>query len=105
MRAVAKWAVAGVFALFFTYDVWEAIGNFVGIYAQGLPFGLVLTFGGWVFLLLAVFAPIILFILAAVLSRKMSIGKSCAIFAIALMISSVIFVDITLTVPLTLILG
>jgi len=105
MRRVLKLVIVGVFALLFAYDVWEAVGNFVGIYAQGLPYGLLLTVGGWFFLLLAVFAPVILFVLATVFTRKMSVGKSLVIFTIALMISSVVFVDITLTVPLTLILG
>ena len=105
MKVVGKWAVLGVFGLLFAYDVWEAVGNFIGIYTQGLPFGLVLTAGGWFFLLLAILAPIILFVLAAILTRKSSAGKFVAVFTIALMVSAVIALNITLAVPLTLILG
>ena len=105
MRAVIRWAILGFFGLLFAYDVWEAIGNFIGIYAQGLPFGMVLTASGWVILLLAVVAPIILYVLATVLTRKKSAGVALAIFVIGLTVSAVISLDITLAVPLTLLLG
>jgi hypothetical protein len=105
MGAVVRWSILGLFGLLFAYDVWEAIGNFIGIYTQGLPFGLLLTVGGWVFLLLAVFAPIVLFVLAAILTRKRTVPVSLAMFVIALMVSAVISLDITLAVPLTVLLG
>jgi hypothetical protein len=105
MRAVGKWAILGVFGLLFAFDVWEAIGNFIGIYTQGLVLGLVLTGGGWFFLLLGVFAPIVLFVLAAIFTKKMSTGRSLAFFVVALTVSAVIALDITLAVPYTLILG
>lgn len=105
MRVVGKWAILGIFGLLFAFDVWEAIGNFIGIYSQGLALGLVLTAGGWFFLLLGVFSPIVLFILAAILTKRMSMGRSLALFVVALMVSAVIALDITLAVPYTLILG
>lgn len=105
MRRFIRWLILGLFGLLFAYDVWEAVSNFIGIYAQGLAFGLVLTAWGWVFLLFAVVAPIILFVLAAVFSRKKSGGIAFVMFALALMVSAVITLDITLVVPLTLLLG
>ena len=105
MRRFIRWLILGLFGLLFAYDVWEAVSNFIGIYTQGLPFGLVLTVWGWVFLLFAVVAPIILFVLATVFSRKTSGGIAFVMFALALMVSAVITLDITLVVPLTLLLG
>jgi hypothetical protein len=105
MRAVVTWVILGVFGLLFAFDVWEAIGNFIGIYSQGLLLGLVLTGWGWFFLLLGVLAPIALFVVAAILTRKMSVGKTLALFAVALMVSAVIALDITLAAPYGLILG
>lgn len=105
MGKILRWLTVGIFGLFFAFDVWEAVGNFVGIYSQGLLLGLVLTGWGWLLLLLGVFAPIIVFVLAMNFTRKMSAAKSFAIFAIALMVSAVIALDITLAAPYTLILG
>ena len=105
MRVFGKWLVLGVFGLLFAFDVWEAIGNFIGIYSQGLLLGLVLTGWGWFFLLLGIFAPITLFILAMIFTKKVSAFTSLAIFFIALMVSAVIALDITLAAPYTLILG
>jgi hypothetical protein len=105
VSAFIRWVILGIFGLLFAYDVWEAIGNFIGIYTQGLPFGLVLTVLGWVILLLAVCAPIILYVLATVLTRKKSVGLSLAVFVICLAVSAAISLDITLAVPLTLLLG
>lgn len=105
MRSVIRGVILVFFGLLFAYDVWEAIGNFIGIYSQGLPFGLVLTVSGWVILLLAVFAPIILFVVATVFTRNKSAGFSLAVFVMGLTVSAVISLDITLAVPLTLLLG
>lgn len=105
MRRVIRWLILGLFGLLFAYDVWEAVSNFIGIYAQGLPFGLVLTVSGWIFLLFAVVAPIILFVLATIFSRKTSAVAGLVIFTLALMVSAVATLDITLVVPLTLLLG
>ena len=105
MRTLARWLTVGVFGLFFAFDVWEAVGNFIGIYSQGLLLGLVLTGWGWLFLLLGIFAPIIVFVLAMIFTRKMSAARSLALFAVALTVSAVISLDITLAAPYTLILG
>lgn len=104
-RSVGGWVIVTVFALLFADDVWEALGNFIGINYQRLALGLDLTGWGWAFLLFGIFVPVILFFLALFVTRKMPAWRSLPIFIVAVMISAVIALDITLAVPYTLILG
>jgi hypothetical protein len=95
----------GLFALLFAHDVWEAIGNFVGINYQRLALGLELTGWGWIILLGGLLAPVVLFFLALVVTRKMSAWRTLALFSVALFVSAVIALDITLAAPYGVILG
>jgi hypothetical protein len=105
VRTIGGWIVVGLFALLFAHDVWEAIGNFVGINYQRLALGLELTGWGWIILLGGLLAPVVLFFLALVVTRKMSAWRTLALFSVALFVSAVIALDITLAAPYGVILG
>ena len=53
--------IAVLFGVFYAYDVWEAVGNVVGmnVYANGL--GISLTGAGWALLVTGVALPILVF--------------------------------------------
>ncbi len=104
-RTLGGWIVVVVGALLLADDVWEALGNFIGVNYQRLSLGLALTGWGWFFLTFAVLAPIILFFLAMFITRKMTAWRTLAIYLVTVMISAVIALDITLAAPYSLILG
>ena len=62
--------IAVLFGVFYAYDVWEAVGNLVGmnVYADGL--GISLTGAGWALLVTGVALPILVFGAAFWLGRR-----------------------------------
>lgn len=95
-RTFGTWIFIGIFALFFAYDVWEGIGNFLGIQAQSLSLGIGISPFGWAAIVIGILAPIALFLGALLVTRKKSGGPTLAIFFVALTISAVIGVDLAL---------
>ena len=95
-RGVFSWILIGLFALLFAYDVWEAVGNFVGIQSQALTLGLGISVFGWIVLLAAMVLPVIIFVLALLWSRKMNMGRMFLVFVIGFAVSSVLSLDIVL---------
>lgn len=95
-RTVSTWIFIGIFALFFAYDIWEGIGNFLGIQAQSLSLGIGISPFGWAAIVLGILAPIALFLGALLITRKRSVGPTLAIFFVALTLSAVIGVDLAL---------
>ncbi|MCY7413345.1 MAG: hypothetical protein LH471_09990 [Salinibacterium sp.] len=81
-------AVAGVFALFFAYDVWEAVGNLISLpqfyEASGLdPAGL-----PWWLLWIGVIVPVVVFVVAFIIGRHRNVGEKAVIFFVGLAVSS-----------------
>ncbi len=95
-RTIGSWMVVVVFALLFADDVWEALGNVVGILNQHFSFGIALPGTAWAFLVLNLVAPFILFFGSLFLTRKMTAWKALTVFAVAVMVSAVIAQDITI---------
>lgn len=95
-RKLITWILIGVFALFFAYDVWEGIGNFLGIQAQSLSLGIGISAFGWAAIVIGIIAPVGLFLGALLITRSKSIGPTLAIFFVALTVSAVIGVDLAL---------
>lgn len=95
-RSIVSWIVVGFFALFFAFDVWEGIGNFLGIQAQSFTLGIAISALGWIAIVVGVIAPIILFVLALLLSKKMRLAHAVFLFLLALAISAVISADLVL---------
>lgn len=86
--------LAVFFALFFAYDVWEALGNFVGLlnFANGLDRSLNVV--GWVVLVGALVLPIALFALAFWAGRLRGPLQQIALYVAALAVSAVLYLDI-----------
>lgn len=96
-----KSIIAGIFGLFFAWNVWAGIGNFLGIQNQRLQLGLNLTALGWFVIILDVFAPVVLFVVAIVVGRKRSRWMFAGILLLALLLVAVINLDLVLGVPVT----
>jgi hypothetical protein len=80
--------VAGLFALFFAYDVWEAVDNLISLprfyEASGLdPAGL-----PWWLLWIGVGVPVVVFVAAFIIGRHRNVGEKAVIFFVGLAVSS-----------------
>lgn len=95
-RSIGAWVVAAVFALFFAYDVWEGIGNFIGVVTQSLSLGIGLSAFGWFAVVFGIVAPVALFFGALWVTRKLTLGPALVIYIVALSISAVVGVDLAL---------
>ena len=96
-----KSIIAGIFGLFFAWNVWAGIGNFLGIQNQRLQLGLNLTALGWFVIILDVFAPVVLFVVAIVVGLKRSKWMFAGILLLALLIVAIVNLDLVLGVPVT----
>ncbi|MET0853813.1 MAG: hypothetical protein ABWY30_04235 [Microterricola sp.] len=86
--------IAALFALFFAYDVWEALGNLLGMLSFADNLGVSLTALGWVVLIGALLLPIVLFGLAFWLGMKRGPVQQIALYLAALAVSAVLYLDI-----------
>ncbi|TFC88730.1 hypothetical protein E3T37_02215 [Cryobacterium sp. TMT2-10] len=89
-----RFGIAIVFGLFYAYDIWEGIGNLVGLNqtAQGLD----TQFSGFgLFVLLTgILLPILVYLLAAWLGRARGAGAQAALFLAGLCLNAAIAADI-----------
>jgi hypothetical protein len=76
--------VAGVFGLFYAYDLWEAVSNFVELPAVYKQYGLETTDIPWWVLILGLVIPPLVFAIAFVVGRKQSVLGKALIFIVGL---------------------
>jgi len=109
-RILANIALFAVFGLLFAYDVWEGIGNFLGVENQAVQLGLGITTLGWVIMYANVFLPAVVWIVLAValvvaIVRRIRAGavvpvwRFAVLLALALVLTAVISADFVLGVP------
>lgn len=96
-----KSLIAGVFGLFFAWNVWAGVGNFLGIQNQRLQLGLELTPVGWIVIFADVLVPIVVFALAVILARRKTRWVFTGALALGLLLVAVINLDLVLGVPVT----
>ena len=89
-------ALAVLFGLFFAYDVWEAVGNLVGLSQYAAALDTSITAVGWVLLIAAVVLPIGLFAAAFVLGRRRSLLLQAGFYLAGLAVSALLYLDIVL---------
>lgn len=71
-RAVPRWLVATfavIFGLFYAYDVWEAVGNVIGISMLASSLDTTISVLGWVVLSIGIAVPIAVFLIAVRIGR------------------------------------
>lgn len=91
---VGNVVVAVLFGLFFAYDVWEALGNLVGIVAYASSLQVAIVGWGWVVLIGAVALPALLWAGAIALGWKRPISQKIAIQLLALAVSATSYLSI-----------
>lgn len=88
--------IAGVFALFYAYDVWAAIGNLVGLNGQAHGLDTELSAFAWIVLIGAILIPVLVYVLAYRLGRNRAFGVQALTLLVGLALVSVLSLDITL---------
>lgn len=86
--------IAVFFGLFFAYDLWEAVGNLVGVSLAAGDLDTTLNTTGWVVLIGGVLIPIIAFGLALVLGRRRTIVEQILMYTAALCLVAVLSLNI-----------
>jgi hypothetical protein len=87
--------IAVVFGVFYAYDVWEAVGNLVGlnIYADGL--GIAITGAGWALLVAGIALPLLVFGAAFWLGRRRSPLAQVMLFLVGFALVQVLSADVS----------
>ncbi|MFB6609470.1 hypothetical protein ACFCVO_04070 [Agromyces sp. NPDC056379] len=87
--------IAVAFGVFYAYDVWEAVGNLVGlnIYADGL--GIPITGAGWALLVVGIAVPLLVFGAAFWLARRRGPLAQVVIFLAGYALVQVLAADIS----------
>ncbi|MBG6212170.1 MAG: hypothetical protein LH475_02370 [Cryobacterium sp.] len=96
-RTPPRWlllTIAGFFALFYAYDVWEAIGNLVGLNGQAQRLGTQLSALGWIVLIGAILIPVVVYVLAYWLGRSRAFGVQALTLLVGLCLVAVLSLDI-----------
>jgi hypothetical protein len=79
-----SWTVAAIFGLFYAYDLWEAVSNFVELPAAYESMGLDTAGLPWAVLWIGLLVPPIIFVLAFLVGRRENIGERAIIFVVGL---------------------
>ena len=95
-RLLLSVLIAAVFALFFAWDVWEGIGNLVGLRTYAATLGTDLNGTGWTVLLLGLVLPIVCFLTALVLGRRRGLLARTGLLLAALCLSAALSLDVQL---------
>ncbi|MDY0913189.1 hypothetical protein [Rathayibacter festucae] len=95
-RLLLSVLIAAVFALFFAWDVWEGIGNLVGLRTYAATLGTDLNGTGWTVLLLGLVLPVVCFVLALVLGRRRGLLARTGLLLAALCVSAALSLDVQL---------
>jgi len=96
-RTPPRWlllTLAGIFALFYAYDVWEAIGNLVGLNQQAQTLGTQLSGFGWIVLIGAIVLPVVVYIVAYRIGRNRAFGVQALTLLVGLCLVAVLSIDI-----------
>ncbi|HXH35535.1 MAG TPA: hypothetical protein VNJ54_14210 [Plantibacter sp.] len=89
-----NWCVAVLFGLFFAYDVFEAVGNLVGILSTADGLGVAVLPLGWIVLLGSLLLPIVAFAIAYWTGRGRSLGEQALRFLVALCVVAAISLSV-----------
>ena len=79
--------LAAVFGLFYAYDVWEAVGNLVGVphYYEAIGFS---ASTPWVLLIAALVFPFVIFVVVFLLGIRRNVGEKALLYITGLAVSN-----------------
>jgi len=96
-RTSPRWlsfVVAALFGLFYAYDLWEAVGNLVGLSATAASLGTTLSAFGWTVLVAGLLLPAFIFAAAVWLGRRRTLGVQALLLLAGLCLSAVVSLNI-----------
>lgn len=96
-RRTPQWLVvtiAAFFGLFFAYDLWEAVGNLVGLNVAAQSLDTQLSGFGWAVLIAGVVLPILVYAIAFWLGRARGGAARAVLFLVGLCLVAVLSLDI-----------
>jgi hypothetical protein len=91
-------AVAIVFGILFAYDLWEALGNLLGLSAYYSAAGLA-NQTPWALLIVNLAVPAIAYLIALLLGRGRSVLVKSVLFVVALCAVAVLSLDAVALLP------
>jgi hypothetical protein len=86
--------IAVLFGLLYAYDIWEAIGNLVGLNVAAGSLGTQLSGFGWAVLLAAVVMPAIVYAIAFWLGRRRGAGGLALLLLMGWALVAVLSLDV-----------
>ncbi|MGW9629110.1 hypothetical protein ACWGST_00230 [Agromyces sp. NPDC055520] len=86
--------IAVVFGVFYAYDVWEAVGNLVGMNVTAAGLGVAITGFGWVLLVAGAAVPLLVFGAAFWLGRRRGPLAQLVLFLAGFALVQVLAADI-----------
>jgi amino acid permease len=105
---IGRAVVWAVFGLLSAYVLWQSIGNLVSVVQSVGQFNDFVTSNGgaalarsvpWAWLVLDVLVAPVAFAVACVVTRRMAIGRTVAVFFVAFAAAGVVWLDLQLYVP------
>lgn len=82
--------IAALFGLLYAYDVWEAVGNLIGIPTIYRSLGAEASIPWWL-LIAAIALPVIIYALVFLLGLRRSVGERALLLLLGLAVSSALF--------------
>jgi hypothetical protein len=95
-RGVGGWILVILFGVLLAHDVWEGLGNVLGKYYESVQLGLELSWIGWLILGTNLLAPVVLFIIGLIATRRKGFGDALIVWILIVLISAIIGADIVL---------
>lgn len=89
-----SWSIAVLFGLFFAYDVFEAVGNLVGIVGTASGLAVPVLPLGWVVLIGGLLLPVVAFAIAFWTGRERSLGEQAVRYLVALCVVAAISLSV-----------
>jgi len=86
--------LAVLFGLFYAYDVWEAVGNIVGLSRNAQSLDTQLSGFGWTVLIGAIVMPVLLFVAAFWLGRSRAPLGQALLYIVGLCASAAVSLDV-----------
>ena len=87
--------IAVLFGVLYAYDVWEAVGNLVGLNVQASSLGISLTGLGVTLLVIALIVPLVVFGLAFWLARNRGPLQQVVLFLVGYALVQALTLDLT----------
>ncbi|GGF14582.1 hypothetical protein [Subtercola lobariae] len=93
-RGRAGWIVAVVFAVFYAFDIFEALSNLVGVLQAYSDAGVALPTPALLTIIGQIAAPVVVFVLALWGTRRARSGSAVLVFLVGFAVVAVITLDL-----------